>query len=146
MSIPLGFLLGAVFYILEGLTTTVQRKRIRWFISDIFFFLLAGFVTYCFLLIRSKGEIRGYVLFGELIGFWIYKKLLSKLTVGILRWIICFIKSAFSAVSKAVSLTVCNMCSIFKRIFEKVNIFSKKGLKNQDELVYTETNNTKECE
>ncbi len=146
MSIPFGFLLGAVFYILEGITATVRGKSIRQFISDIFFFLLAGFVTYCFLLIRSKGEIRGYVLFGELIGFWIYKKLLSKLTVGIFRWIIYFMKSAFSAVFQALSITINNMCSFFKRIFEKVNILSKKGLKNEDELVYTETSNIEECE
>ena len=146
LSIPLGFMLGALFYILEGVGHTSNGQKIRQFISDIFFFIFAGFVTYCFLLIRSKGEIRGYILVGELIGFLVYKKLFGKITVTLLTWLVSLIKTAVRSVFRAVSRIVCLMCAFIVKIFKKVNIFSKKGLKKQDVLVYTETNNTEECE
>lgn len=146
LSIPLGFLLGAIFYILEGLDFTAKERKTAQFIWDIVFFLFAGFVTYCFLLIRSNGEIRAFILVGELIGFWVFKRLFGRITVWFLRRIISLVKAVFSAVFRAVSQTVCQMCAFLRKIFKKVNIFSKKGLKKQEELVYTETNNTEECE
>lgn len=146
LSVPLGFMLGALFYALEGTGLTSNRQKIRRFIWDIIFFIFAGFATYCFLLIRSKGEIRGFVLVGELIGFLIYKKLFGRITAIALGWLVSLLKSFVEAVFRPIVQIVCLMCAFIKKIFKKVNIFSKKRLKKQDRLVYTETNNTEECE
>lgn len=146
LSLPLGFLLGAVFYFLEGLGLTSKSRKFRQFLWDIVFFLLSGFLTFCFLLARCNGEIRGYVIIGELIGFWIYGKLFGRITAAALKWLTALVSALVSTVFGTALRAVCKMCAFLRSFFEKVNIFSKKRLKNQDGLVYTETNNTEECE
>ena len=145
-SIPLGFSFGVLFYITEGLSRATPHKRVKRWITDILFFLISGFITYCFLLARSKGEVRGYVLVGELIGFWICKRLFSKIFIRFFGWLADSIRRLKLALFGAVTRAVCQMCAILRKTFKKLKNYEKKRLKNQDEIVYTETNNTEECE
>ena len=145
-SIPLGFSFGVLFYIAEGISRDTPHKRLKRWITDIFFFLITGFITYCFLLARSKGEVRGYVLIGELIGFWIFKRLFSKIIIRFFSWLASSIRKLKFVLCGAVSRVVCKMCAVLRKSFKKLKNYKKKGLKNQDNLVYTETNNTEECE
>lgn len=41
------------------------------FIEDIIYWFFSALITFCLLIVRCSGEIRGYVIFGELLG-WIF--------------------------------------------------------------------------
>ncbi len=56
----------------------VKQNRAGVFICDVLFFLAFGFFDFCFFLSLTNGEVRGYVFFGQIIGFYIAKKTAAK--------------------------------------------------------------------
>ena len=46
-------------------------------IMDVLFFVISAFITFCFLMIYAKGQIRLYLLLGELLGFLLWSLTLS---------------------------------------------------------------------
>ena len=75
--------LGAVFCILYDLFRFFHKKYsppwIAVFLGDVLYFALTAVVTFCFFIMFSKGMIRVYVYFGELLGFIFCRFSLSKL-------------------------------------------------------------------
>jgi len=83
-SILLG-IFSALFYDLLKLIRHIKKqKTITIFIIDIFYFLVLTVVFFCFFILRTNGEIRGFVLIGAFIGFSLFKLTISKLFYFIL--------------------------------------------------------------
>lgn len=112
-------------------------------ICDLICWIIYGFITFIFLIARTNGEIRGFVLLGELIGFVLFRVSISKYIVGILGWL--FIKLAyikqkidglfylyFDKSEKGVLKTIKYVPKIFKSI--------KKFLKSRLKLLYNKLN------
>ncbi len=84
-------LFGALFCLPYDLVRTVElrfiKSRVAVFLLDISFFFFAGLFTFLFLQATCSGEVRGFVFAGELLGFFLTKRLIS----SPFRWLLAFL-------------------------------------------------------
>lgn len=142
LSLPLGGFFALAFFTLEAFRIANGIKGVSLWTNDILFFALAGFITFCFLLVRSNGEVRGYVLIGEAIGFWFFKKLFYNVYIKYSVLLIRLIKKASKNISSAICTITLKIYCKLRKTLKKLKNNKKKRLKMQEQLVYTETNNT----
>lgn len=132
--------LGAVFSIIHDILKAVNKAvkitAIYIFIEDILFFSFAAFITFCFFLVTTGGEIRAYILTGIFIGYALYAVTLSKIIFPVIykffiiikkvkRKVTGWLRPIFTAISGYFSL---NFSKILKKIKNGLNSL-KKGLK-----------------
>ena len=77
-SLVLGMMICTFYDILRALRKTGSRSYLSVFIGDLLFWIVSAFVTFIFLLSRTNGEIRGYVLISMLLGFTLWRFTLSR--------------------------------------------------------------------
>ena len=147
ITFVLSLLLGCIFCLLYDILRALRKVCLNSFmainICDLICWIIYGFITFIFLIARTNGEIRGFVLLGELIGFVLFRVSISKYIVGILGWF--FIKLAyikqkidglfylyFDKSEKGVLKTIKYVPKIFKSI--------KKFLKSRLKLLYNKLN------
>lgn len=93
-AVGFGFFIGIVYDLFRALRLMLSGGKKAFIVSDILFSLAAGFFTFLFALSRLDGNIRGYVLMGELLGFLVYSvtfgaffsKLTDRIVLGIYRF------------------------------------------------------------
>lgn len=113
------------------------------FITDLAFWIVAAFMTFLFLLARTKGEIRGFVLVAELIGFIVFRLTLSKFLFSVLLIlfkflvrITAFLSGVFDRLADFVNETGKKSLKMLKRVGKRL----KKLLKSIGVLLYTKRN------
>lgn len=120
-------LLGAVFSILYlffyVLGKTALKNKGKFFF-DFIFWLIIVIPMFVLLLIKTDGELRGYVFFGEFLGFFI-----SYHTI----WIV-FYKPIFKFIC-AVLFCFSKTSDIFGKFFKKIWKIKKKSQKNLEILL-----------
>lgn len=143
--------LGAIMCVCYDFLRTVRKYGLNSFsavfITDISFWAISGIVTFIFLISRTNGEVRGYVIISELTGFLIFRILLSRFILPIFDF----------AVKKAVKIFTL-FSKLFYSVFEKAEAASlkiakimlkklksglkciKKLLKNRHKVLYTNEN------
>ncbi len=147
-SMLLGGILCAFYDILRALRRSGFDSYISVFISDFLFWIINALLTFIFLISRTNGEIRGYVLVAQLLGFVLFRLTLSKLTFPAFNFIIGL---TVKIVSRASWLTVVfcdkieellsSTTAFIVKIFKKGVKMVKKLLKNGSALLYTKKNN-----
>lgn len=115
--------LGAVGCFTYDIICSIRRVYMwsYWivFISDVLMWLICAFVTFIFLISRTNGEIRSYVLLGEALGFFI-------LRISISKFIVMFFAFVFTKIKKA-----CNYArNYFYQFFETVEQIVVKFMRN----------------
>lgn len=131
LSVGLGAVLCAYYDFFRALRKSGCDSFIDVFICDIFYAVTSAFITFIFLLSRTNGTLRAFVLFGIIIGFFISRLVFSRFllwffekTVFVLRRILQFLRHIFN---------------IILRFFEKIEVFCekpiKKGLKTLKKLL-----------
>lgn len=143
LSLCLGAMCCALYDILRALRKVCLNSFLAVNLCDILLWIIYAFATFIFLISRTNGEIRGYVILGEAIGFVLFRISLSKILFKSLSFI--FIKltaikrkigtvmSVFYIKSEiCVSKTLKYIIKIFKSI--------KKVLKSKCKLLYTYVN------
>lgn len=147
LSVCLGALSCLIYDILRAMRKTGFDSFVAVFITDILFWLFLAFVTFIFLISRTNGEIRGYVLIGELIGFIILRFTVSKLWFKILYSVfMLFVKLKlflrgktiliYSKIERFILLKGKQLLTVIKNVLKSV----KKLLKNRPKLLYTSVN------
>lgn len=76
-SLVLGLALGMLYDLVRAARMVLRAGKVHVMISDIVFFAVCGVLTSLFALPFNKGDVRGFILFGETVGFLTYR-----LTVG----------------------------------------------------------------
>ena len=109
VSIVFGAALSVLYDLVRLIRLIWEKKAIVNVAGDILFFVVAGVLTFLFALPFNKGEVRGFIVLGEAIGF-----LPVHMTLG----------AVFSRVSGAVILTLRKFThkifKIVKKLFKKV--------------------------
>lgn len=72
------------------------------FVQDVVFFVVGAFATYCLLLARCDGIVRGYALIGEILGFVAFRVTVSRLIMGVAKPIVKTIKKAAAWIKKKI--------------------------------------------
>ncbi len=139
----LSLVLGMIVCLVYDLSCFAVRHKSKPFktASDIVYFVFLAFVNFCFFLIASNGEMRLYLLVGELIGFIFCKKTLSVVFGLLLITLDKLIKSIKSILNRFVFGPAYNFLEKSAKITLKTGKKSlkiiKKGLKKHKDIVYT---------
>ena len=103
-SLLMGAALAVVYDLVRAVRMTLKASGVHVMISDIVFFTLCGVATSLFALPFNKGDVRGFIIFGEAVGFLAYR-----LTLG-------------SIMGKIYA----HMARIFRKIVQKIYKFFEK--------------------
>lgn len=94
-AMALGGILGAIYDIFRILRVAFGGKTVAVFAEDLAFSLIALIMTFVFVIAFNNGELRFFVLLGELAGFTAYYLTVGRLVIGFSKAIINFLKRAF---------------------------------------------------
>jgi spore cortex biosynthesis protein YabQ len=147
LSCGFGFLLGILYDAFRIFRMAFFSNKYVIVVQDILYFGLAGYLTFSFLLVMNFGEIRGYVILGEVFGWIIYYGSIGKVVfdtfsriIDTVKKIIEFIITALSApfyllfrVTAKLSRKIGEFC---KKIYEKIIIKLRITLKHGKDLLY----------
>lgn len=135
LSIILGVIFSAIYDVFRALRRAGLNSFIATFIADIIYWIVIAFLTFLFLLARTKGEIRGYVLIAALIGFLVFRITLSKLLFKFLSFIFCQTVKLYKQIHN-VFYSFYDRFSVFlAKVLAKFAKSSKRGLKNLKKLL-----------
>lgn len=118
-AVALGAILCAVYDVFRIIRIAFGGKITAVFIEDIIFSIIALLMTFIFVVAFNNGELRFFVLLGELIGFTVYYFTIGKLTMGISKAIISLIK-------KLINLLLMPFVKFFGLLKEKTKTKNKK--------------------
>ncbi len=129
------------------------RKVYKWqnsivFVCDILLWIMFAFVTFLFLISRTNGEIRSYVLLGELLGFVILRISVSRFLFKFFVFIFLKFKQLCDYVKYRFYLIFAKFEKIIMLLLQKTAKFfvlvlktAKKLLQYVCKLLYTNKNN-----
>lgn len=143
LSIPAGAVLCLFYDIFRIIRLSRNTSAVGVFFQDIIYFSISAFFTFCFLIVRCSGEIRGYVLLGELLGFLICRCSLSALVLTaagsvhrFLRRLIRLLLRPICALGRLIGKIVKPVGRFMKKILKIMRNRTKKLLKAPGRLVY----------
>ncbi len=148
LSLILGAMLCFFYDIFRALRKVGFNSFWSVFFTDVFFWIVSAFITFVFLMAKTNGEIRGYILLGELVGFIVCRLTLSKFVFLILYFVFkkvyrlyWFINTIFMRFYiKTESVFAKNAVNLLKKSGAVCNSV-KKLLKNSLKLLYTNNDN-----
>ncbi len=146
LSLILGLLLCMLYDIIRAYRAVGKPTVFAVFVEDIAFWIVCAFITFMFFLARTRGEIRGYVLVAELIGFIICRLTVSRLLhipmVFVFR-MLAHIKRFSERIFTLCADFVNTLCEKSLKIIKYGAKRLKKLLKSIGGLLYTKRNNVK---
>ena len=105
-AILLGFSFGLLYDALR--ITRVALPTPGWvlFLEDVFFFMVCAVGTFFFLMRAIDGQVRFFILIGEILGLVIYFNSLSILVMGVSQAVIRFIKAVLRFICERILLPI----------------------------------------
>lgn len=125
LAIGLGFLLGVVYDLFRVIRMAFTMRRAGVFIQDVLFFLVCAAVTFVFLLAVNQGEIRGFIIAGEVLGFLIYYFSFGLLAVRVSSFLVHTTQRIFYLICVPFRA----LMRLLRRLFGKIGISVKKTSK-----------------
>ncbi|MDI3534392.1 MAG: hypothetical protein PWQ82_757 [Thermosediminibacterales bacterium] len=119
VSIGIGFLIGAVFDVYRIIRGLVKPGGVATVIGDLVFWVLITFTVFAVLFYSNWGEMRFYLAIIFFVGFFLYKKLLSRIIVRSIIKTINFIDNILTGIIKIVLWPL-------KKAIKTINLFLHK--------------------
>ena len=124
-SLVVGVILSFLYDIFKSVRFAFKSDKHHILIQDILYFLISAFITFLFVLSVNHGEIRFYIIAGEIIGFCIYCVTFSKLFMRFSIGVITMLKKA----GIKVYLIICiPFISILKKIYKVIAVLFRKKI------------------
>lgn len=148
-ALGFGFFLGIFYDLFRAVRMLFSNGKKAFFAADVLFALFAAFLTFLFTLTVTSGSIRGYVLFGEVLGFFVYYFSLGVLFSRFFDKLVAFFRGFSLRVYRVVRLPFLRFGKWFADFFKKnVQKAQKKAdfsvkkskilLKNTNDLLYNQ--------
>ncbi len=122
-SCLLGVAFGVIFDLFRAFRSIVASNKINVFIQDVLLFLIYSFLSFCFMIASTDGELRIFVLVGEAAGFIIYICTVSKPVMKLLKVVAKLIKKILIIIYK---VFLRPFIYIFKKIFKGLKAIYQK--------------------
>ncbi len=132
MSMALGVVLCLLYDLVRVLHSTCIKGFFEVLVCDLLFWGIAAVITYCFLIIRCQGSVRGFVLIGQLIGAVVTRFTLSRIFLLVLTKLFYCISRFFSMIRGLLA----KVFRVPKNILKKMLYNAKKGLQHKALLLY----------
>lgn len=140
ISIAAGVFLGAYYDIFRIFRTVFQSEKRTVFFQDLFYMLSAAFVTFLLSLGVNYGEVRFYILAGEIIGWCLYYLTVGIVTIRVFKLISKILHILLINPIKNILIKLFHFISkIIKLIVGNIKIVAvnwKKRLKHHNKVVY----------
>ena len=140
ISVGVGVLLGAYYDIFRIFRTVFRSEKRAVFFQDLFYMLSAAFVTFLLSLGVNYGQVRFYILAGEIIGWCLYFLTVGMITIRLFQCISYVLhRFVINPIRKIILQILHWLCSIGNLILKKVKIVAlnrKKCLKHHRKIVY----------
>ncbi len=133
-SLGVGFILGVIYDILRGIRLSVSKSKVLVVVFDLIYFLLLAFVTFIFILAANKGEIRFYIIMGEIIGLVFYYVSFGIAAIKITDKIIGLLRRFYSFSFRVLSAPFRLMKRLFLNLKEKIKEKFRKTSKNSEKI------------
>lgn len=147
-SLCLGALLCLFYDIIRAIRKVWQKSAAAVFFEDLFFWIISAFATFIFLIARTSGEIRGYVLVCELVGFVLCRLTFSRVFFFLIVHFFAFLGKIIAFVNNGINVfytkTELGVLIILGKIYVFVKYLLKsvkKLLKKLYGLLYTKKSN-----
>lgn len=132
LSLGVGFTLGVLYDILRAVRLSFTRAKAAVVVFDILYFLLFGLATFLFILAINKGEIRFYLIFGEIIGAAFYYFSFGTAAIKLTDIFVKAFRRFFGTVFKILFAPFRLLFGLFKKLFLKISSFFKKTRKKSE--------------
>ncbi len=147
LSCGVGFLLGILYDVFRLLRMAFFKQALAVFIQDVLYWCACAVCSFLFILAVNSGEIRSFLLVGELIGWLIYYLTLGSLVMKANRLLIALFKKLFTVLFTCIlapfrllfrllAPIAKGIGRLFKNIFKIFYNNSKLRLKQQQVLLY----------
>lgn len=133
-SLGVGFLLGVLYDFLRAVRLSVTRGRAAVVVFDLLYFFLFGFLTYIFILAANKGEVRSYIIIGELLGGAFYYFSFGIAVMKLTDRFVALLKRFYAFLFKIISAPFRFVGKIISKVFRKISGFLKKSGKNSEKM------------
>lgn len=139
-SFGLSILLGAVFCVLYDVLRVLHKTYVKGFlevlVTDFIYWIVVSFSTFCFLILRCKGNFRTFVIIGIALGFFIIRVTVSKYILKVFTVVFKFLRLVFGKISAIMGTIIHRFAKIIKKIANVI----KKCLKDKPKLLYNQLN------
>lgn len=133
-SLGIGFLLGILYDFLRALRLSITNARPAIVIFDLLYFFLFGIISFLFILALNKGEVRSYIIIGELIGAFAYYISFGIVAIKITNALVKQLKKLYSFIFRLISTPFRFIKRILRCLFEKTDNLLKKTEKNSQKM------------
>jgi spore cortex biosynthesis protein YabQ len=151
VSCIVGFILGAVYDVFRVLRILFKSEKRHVFFQDLFFMAFAAVVTFLLALAVNWGEMRFYILAGEIIGICVYFLTVGEVTIRIAKLVYKVLYAVMKFIKKWLILPVARLFLRFGRFLstkffkfikylKKISSNRKKALKPHNKVVYNQPN------
>lgn len=128
-AVGFGFFIGILYDLFRTLRLLLTNGKRAFLVSDILFSLAAGLFTFLFALVQLDGTIRGYALFGEIIGFLIYSVTFGVFFTKLSDRIVRGISRIFRTLARPFLYLYRKACKFFRKNVEKTRKKAKFSVK-----------------
>lgn len=144
----MGVFYGIVYDAFRVIRASLPHNNVIVFFEDLIYMLFCALCYFVFIMELARGQLRLYILVGNLLGFSLEHYTVGNLCVKILRTIATFIRNwIIKPIYKyTIGIFLCAICRIFKGIYSKIRLkcttlkkskkSRKKALKVDDRVVY----------
>ncbi len=133
-SLGVGFLLGILYDVFRAIRLSLTKSRTATIIFDMLYFFTFGFLSYIFILALNKGEIRSYIIIGEIIGALFYYFSFGIVAVKLTDTFVAVVKKIKEFVLNVISFPFKLLHRLFYKSFLKIKDFLKKTEKKSSKM------------
>lgn len=133
-SLGVGFILGILYDFLRALRLSLTQGKWGVIIFDLLYFFLVAFGSYLFILASNKGEVRSYIILGELLGAVFYYFSLGLALMKLTDKFVLLFKRFCSFVFRAFLLPFHLLKRVAFKVFGKIKEFFQKNKKKSAKI------------
>ncbi len=133
-SLGVGFLLGVLYDFLRALRLSFTKGKIAVVVFDLLYFFIVAFVSYLFILAANKGEVRSYIIVGELLGAVFYYFSLGFALMKLTDKFVLLLRRFYSVLYKIIFFPLRLIKSTFLKVFSKLMVVFEKSEKKSKKI------------
>ena len=126
LSLGFGFCIGVLYDVVRTIRLIFGGGKRTVLIFDILYSAFAGLVTFIFSLVITNGMVMAYVVFGEMLGFFIYYITFGVFAVRFSERVTEAVKGFFIKIFKTLAAPFLKLFGFLKRVFGKISQKSRK--------------------
>lgn len=129
-----GFILGIVYDILRALRLSFTSSKVAVVVFDLIYCFIFWLASFLFIIAMNKGELRFYIVAGEIIGALFYYVSFGIAAIKITDAFVKYLKRFYSFVYKVLSIPFHLLKRVFINFKTKHQANRKKSEKNMEKL------------